>query len=309
MSVPIDSRQLRAFAVLARTGSFTVAAKELCLSQSAVSHSMKALQEDVGCRLFDRMGKSVALTLAGEQLLESTERILSEMNAARRSLKALGEWGRSRLRLGASTTSCQYILPSALRQLKEKFPQCIISIMPGDTKNSVERLMNRQIDLALSLEPRNEPQLEFRPLFEDELMFITSPLHKWAKEGKVTRADIPMQQCILYEKGSYTFRMVEEYFKGEEMVLNAAMELGSMDAIKEMVKLGLGVSILAPWIARKELREGSLVCLPLGKRKLKRRWGIVHWRTRRFSLAEETLVDLCKEICNTPFTNGTVLNE
>src|SRR5471030_3261508 len=104
MSHSLDSRQLRAFSILARTGSFTLAAKELYLSQSAVSHSMKALEQDVGCRLLDRLGKKVMLTQAGEQLLQHTEKILQEMSSARASIEQLGKWGRSRLRIGASTT-------------------------------------------------------------------------------------------------------------------------------------------------------------------------------------------------------------
>src|SRR5205809_6280614 len=104
MTHPIDSRQLRAFATLARKGSFTIAAKELFLSQSAVSHSMKALEQEVGCRLFDRLGKKVVLTQAGEQLFHHVEKILQEMANARVSLQRLGKWGQERLRLGASTT-------------------------------------------------------------------------------------------------------------------------------------------------------------------------------------------------------------
>src|SRR5438445_13015253 len=115
MNHPLDSRQLRAFATLARTGSFTLAAKELYLSQSAVSHSMKALEQDVGCRLLDRLGKKVLLTQAGEQLLHHEQKILSVMSEVRESLQHLGRWGRTRLRIGASTTACQYMLLALLR--------------------------------------------------------------------------------------------------------------------------------------------------------------------------------------------------
>src|ERR1051325_1253341 len=98
MTQPLDTRQLRAFATLARRGSFTLAAKELHLSQSAVSHSMKALETDVGCRLFDRLGKKVLLTQAGEALLQHTEKILQEMATARAVLEEFGKWGVGRLR-------------------------------------------------------------------------------------------------------------------------------------------------------------------------------------------------------------------
>src|SRR5437868_5356810 len=122
MKVPFDSRQLRAFSVLARTGSFTQAARELHLTQSGVSHSMKALENDTGCRLLDKMGKKVVLTQAGEQLLQYATKILRESENARESLAQLGKWGHGRLRLGATTTACQHIIPSVLREFKESFP-------------------------------------------------------------------------------------------------------------------------------------------------------------------------------------------
>ena len=296
MNQPLDSRQLRAFTTLARTGSFTLAAKELYLSQSAVSHSMKVLEQDVGCRLLDRVGKKVWLTQAGEQLLHHTQKILAEMSDARESLQHLGKWGRTRLRIGTSPTACQYILPAVLREFKESFPECWVSVEPVDTPEALALLGENRVDLTLALEPKHDEKLEFHPLFTDELVFLVSPTHPWAVAGHVPREDIPRQRYVLYNKNSYTFRIVEEYFRAEDMVLNSVMEFGSMEAIKELVKLGLGVSILAPWIAQKELQEKSLASLPLGRRKLKRTWGIVHWKGRRLSLAEETFVTLCRTV-------------
>jgi DNA-binding transcriptional LysR family regulator len=297
MLQPLDSRQLRAFTILSRTGSFTVTAQELHLSQSAISHAMKALEQEIGCRLLDRLGKTVVLTQAGEQLLVHAQKILAEMESARSQLGHLGKWGSSRLRIGASTTACQYVLPGVLREFKESFPKCAISIEPGDTPDMIDALRQHRIDLAVNLEPHREEQLEFRPLFTDELLFIVSPLHPWAQTGKVIRTEIPRQHYILYGKGSYTYQMIEDYFRADQVVLHSQLDLGNMEAIKELVKLGLGVSIMAPWTARKELSERSLSALPLGRRKLKRRWGVLHWRGRRLSLAEETFVGLCESVC------------
>src|SRR5690348_2687685 len=133
MNGPLDSRQLRAYCALARTGSFTLTARELHLTQSAVSHSMKALERDVGCRLLHKLGKKIALTQAGEQLLHHATKILQEMENARESLGHLGKWGHGRLRLGVSTTACQYLLPPVLREFKESFAEHAIAIEPGDT--------------------------------------------------------------------------------------------------------------------------------------------------------------------------------
>ena len=297
MKPPLDSRQLRAFTVLARTGSFTQTARELHLTQSGISHSMKALEAETGCRLLDRLGKKVVLTQAGEQLLQHASKILVEMESARDALTQLGKWGKGRLRLGASTTACQHLIPPVLREFKESFPDHAITLEPGDTPELVDSLIHHRIDLALTLEVEREPQLEFHPLFTDELHFLVGALHPWAKAGHVERAEITRQNHILYSKRSVTFRLIEDYFRREQMTLNSVIELGSVEATKELVKLGLGVSILAPWVARREIEEGSLVALPLGRRKLTRRWGLLHWRGKRLNLAEETFIGLCESAC------------
>lgn len=293
---PLDSRQLRAFATLARTASFTAAGRELFLSQSAISHSMRALEEDVGCRLFDRVGKKVSLTMAGEQFLQHAEKILQEMNEARESLQHLGKWGRGRIRIGASTTVCTYILPSVLREFRRDFAHYAITIVPADTAQMLNLLNDGRVDLALALEPKPEERMVFDPLFEDQLAFVTSPQHPWAQSGSVVRSEVPTQNYILYDRQSYTFRLVDEHFRRDRLVLNTFIELGSMEAIKELVKLDLGISVLAPWIAREELQAGTLVALSLGKRKLRRQWGIARWRARSLNLAEETFVRLCRDV-------------
>lgn len=296
MAAPIDSRQLNAFVSIARTGSFTQTARELHLSQPAISHSIQSLEDEIRCRLLDRVGKTVTLTQAGEQFLTHAKRILEEMDAARAGLIQLGKWGHGRLRLGASATACQYILPPVLREFKESFPACIIQIEPCDAPTAVELLQSKKIDLALALEPVPRTNLEFRPLFNDELQFLVSSNHPWARANQVQHDEIKRQHFIFYNRTSYLSEMIQQYFRREKIVLSTSIELGNMEAIKELVKLGLGVSILAPWIARKELSEGSLRAFPLGRRKLNRRWGILLREDRPLNLAQETFVGLCVSV-------------
>jgi DNA-binding transcriptional LysR family regulator len=299
MKGPFDSRQLQAFVILARTGSFTHTAREIFLTQSAVSHSMKALESDAGCRLLDRVGKKVMLTQAGEHLLKHAEIILREMQSARDGIEQLGKWGRGRLRVGATSTMCTALLPAVLREFKESFPHSHIQVEPGDSQDLISSLEQQRIDLALMLSAAADERFEMVPIFADELVFIAAPLHPWAKTSMPPRAEIARQNLIIYRKSSQTFRIVDEYFRAEDIVLNTIIELGSMEAIKELVKLGLGVSIVAPWVVQRELEDGSLVALPLGRKKLKREWAVVHWRGRRLTLAEETFVGLCRAAVET----------
>ncbi len=290
----LDSRQLRAFLMLASKGSFTLAAKELNLTQSAISHAVKALEEDVGCRLLDRMGKKVLLTQAGEQFHSRAEKIFAEMSAARADLDILNQWGQGRLRIGAGEMACQYILPPVLREFQKKFPECRLNIDLGDAVELANSLKLNEIDVAITLEPVNEPSFEFRPLFTDELAFLVNPKHPWATMSRVLRADIPQQKYLFYFCNSRTFDLIENYFRTENMELKSVVEIGSMSAIKELVKLGLGISILAPWIAQVELAKKSLVALPVGRRKLKRKWGLLFLKGRAMGWAEETFARLCE---------------
>lgn len=294
MKPPLDSRQLQAFVRLANNGSFTQTARELFLTQSAISHSMRALEEDIGCRLFDRMGKKLILTQAGEHLLQHAERVLHEMSTAREGIEALGKWGRARLRLGAPASLCAGLLPQVIRKFRQDFPRCDIRVEGGHAHRAVSLLEDGLVDLALTVELPPDERFEFTPLFQDELVLLVAPDHPWAINGFAPRAELPGQQFIVYDKSSHTWRLIDEYFRQDDLSLNAPIELGSMSAIKELVKLNLGVTILAPWVATRELTEGTLVSIPVGRRKLRRQWGMLCWRGRRLSLAEESFLRLCR---------------
>jgi DNA-binding transcriptional LysR family regulator len=149
-------------------------------------------------------------------------------------------------------------------------------------------------DVSITMAPEGIHKCSFHPLFQDELRFITAPVHPWAVASRVNREEIPVENFVLYNKVSYTFRTIQQYFSKENIEINRFIELGSMEAIKELVKIGMGVGILAPWIVRKELEAHSLVSLPLGRTKLKRRWGISYQKGRKLNLIEETFVGLCE---------------
>lgn len=309
MSKPIDSRQLAAFAAVARRQSFTQAAKDLFLTQSAVSHALKALEEDVGVQLIDRSGRQPQLTPAGEKFLRRAEVILREMGAARSELDESTEWGQARLRVGASTTACQYILPTVLREFRESFPKCEIVVQPGDHGRQVELLQSGQVDLALLLAPGGGRDCEFTPLFEDEMCFLVHPGHAWVKTGAVDRESLARETFVLYNRTSHTFQLVSEYFQRERVPLTNVIELGSMEAIKELVKIAVGAAVLAPWIAQTELSSGTLVALPLGKRRLTRQWGVAYSRTHTPTLAEQTFIGLCRSLTQeSQFAGGQSAN-
>ncbi len=298
MEALLDSKQLRAYLCLARHGSFTKAARELGLSQSAVSHAMKALELDVGCRLLDRAGKKVVLTQAGEQLLFHAEKIQHEMASARQALTASGTWGQLRLRVAAPASLCQHLLPAVIREFRESCPRCVLSVVEAGSLTRQELLRNQRVDLALGILPPSSAPTEYRPLFEDELVFLVHPLHRWASQGRADRATIARQHYVLHHHASSLFSLAHDYFRAEGLSLPAAMEFSSLEAIVALLKAGLGVGILPRWVVQKELADHSLVALPLGRRKLRRQWGALYWQGKQLSSAEEMFVGLCRSVAD-----------
>lgn len=295
MDQPLDTRQLRAFVSLARSGSFTQAGRELHLTQSAISHAIKSLETDLACQLFHRQGKSVHLTHHGRELLPHAESIMQAMAQARATLGALDKTPRGRLIIGCTPAASQFILPTVFREFKESFPQYEIRVMPGETPQTIERLTNNEIDIAVTLRPGDVTRLDCHQLFEDELEFLVSPLHPWsAKPPKIK--DAATQTFIVSSRNSLNFHLIQEFFLRQGVRLHHFIELGSSEAIKELAKLGLGVAIAARWIAREELEAGQLVAVPLPKARLKRRWVTSTLKGRPLNLAERTFVGLCEEV-------------
>ncbi len=295
MDHAIDTRQLRAFVCLARSGSFTQAGRELHLTQSAISHAIKSLETDLGSQLFHRQGKSVHLTHAGRELLPHAETILQSMSHARAVLGTLDQTPRGKLRIGCTTAAAQFILPTVFREFKESFPLYEIQVVCGETPDTIERLLKNQVDIAVSLKPQDASRLSCHAIFEDELEFLVSPLHPWAQKAPKLK-EAAQETFIVASRNSLNFTLIQEFFLKQGVRLGSFIELGSSEATKELAKLGIGVAIAARWIARAEIQAGQLIPLPLPKAKLKRHWVVSTLHERPLNLPERTFIGLCEEV-------------
>ncbi len=295
MDHAIDTRQLRAFVCLARSGSFTQVGRELHLTQSAISHAIKSLEADLRSQLFHRQGKSVHLTHAGRELLPHAEAILQSMSHARAVLGTLDQTPRGKLRIGCTTAAAQFILPTVFREFKESFPLYEIKVVTGETPDTIEKLIKNQVDITVSLRPTDVGKLSCHPIFDDELEFLVSPLHAWAQKAPKAK-DAASETFIVASRNSLNFALIQEFFMKQGVRLTNFIELGSSEATKELAKLGIGVAIAARWIARAEIEAGQLIALPLPKAKLKRRWIVSTLKYRPLNLPERTFIGLCEEV-------------
>jgi DNA-binding transcriptional LysR family regulator len=291
---PMETRLLRMFCAVAEGGGLGAAADRLHLTPSAISHGIKALERELGCRLFERAGKKIVLNQAGEQLLAQVQPPLNSLDAAAEAIKRLGKWGQTRLRIGAAASVCCYLLPDVIGELKRSNPRLEFQVESGDTPEMVELLKTHKVDLAICLAPENGSGLEIRSLFRDELMFTFAASHPWAAGRPIPRDEMRTQPLILYQRASFTARLVSDFFRKLDLVPSTIMEIASIEAIKELVKLNLGVSVLAPWAVEQELTRGALKMRPLDTKPLTRRW-VALWLTgRRLTLVEETFCKLCR---------------
>ena len=292
---PFDTRQLEAFDTLCATGSFTEAAKRLLLTQSAISHSMRTLEEEAGCQLIRRQGKKVSLTEAGERLLRFARPFLQEMSAVKEELAGYEKFGAGRIRLGASQQACRFFLPNWVKEFKKGIPQCRFEVYGEDTPKCLQMLGLGALDLAITLEPIKNLEIDFVPCFRDELRLITTADHEWARNNEVDWTKISGENFILDNRASYSFRMINDYFEQNGLKLTSFMEISSSDASKELIKLGLGVGVMANWLVEEEVACGDLVSLPMGFGKLTRTWGISVRKGRKLNKAERIFMKIAEE--------------
>lgn len=296
MNPTLETQHLRVFVTLAHHLNMSRAAQELALTPSGISHCLKSLESDLGCRLFERNSRKVSLTLAGKEFLIEAEDILKRMNDARSRLRTWMDWRKGCLHVAASTTACQYILPPALREFRASFPDYTIQIDPCSAQQAVEAINQERVDLGVFVQPLQTAGLSFVAMAEDELHYLVNPVHTWALKGKVNAAQVAKQNFILPERSSETYALIETYFRREGIRIKPFIEIGSEEAIKQFVRLDLGIGLLPNWIVATEIKQCSLISLPLGRRRLRRRWGVLHARNRKLSFAESIFVDLCRNV-------------
>lgn len=292
----IDSQMMRIFAVVARSMSMTRAAEELGITVSAVSHSLKKLEADLGCTLIERLPKKLSLTPAGRDFLTESEAILQRMARARERVTPWADTTRGQLRIGCSTTACLYLLPPALREFRESFPKFTVKIEITTPESAVDRIAEGRIDLALAVTPARLGPCSFLPVAEEQMVFLVNPFHPWALRQRVQRSEISGERLILPERGTDSFSLIEDYFRKENVRVRPFLEINSEEAVKQFVRLDIGAAILPEWIARSEIHQRSLASLPLGRRRLVRDWGILAPKERRFTFAENVFIGISRNV-------------
>jgi LysR family transcriptional regulator, low CO2-responsive transcriptional regulator len=290
-----EIRHLVAFTTVLETGGFTKAARSLNLTQSALSHQIKTLEEQLGVEVFARLGKRTVLTQAGEILLKYATVVLRELNEARQALLELQDPGRGRLRISAAGYSCYQLLPRILQEFKAKYPRVELSVSADYTGEAVQHLLEGMLDIAILVAPPPVRGLKIEPLATDELYVIVPANHPWAKRRRIRWNDLATQVLITYNKASQTHQLLLQRLTKEGVSTAETMEVREAEAVPEMVKVGLGVAVLPPWVVRTDMQAGTLIARPLGLKGLRRSWAIAYIQGGRQPAYGQAFINICHE--------------
>ena len=289
--------QLRAFVEVVAHGSFTAAAKQLNLTQPAVTHQVQELERRLNVTLVERLGKRAHLTQAGEKLIEHARSLLEEDSRTLSDMRRFTDGWLGRVRIGTSMTVLMYLLPPLLRQLKTDYPLLEINLKAGLTSTTLEMLKANALDLGLCALPIEDAAFEVTHLFEDELVAIL-PAGLGPTPKKVTPASLADCPLILTNQNSALRRTINDWLTQAGPPPKPVMEFDNVEAIKSVVAVGLGASIVPSLcLGAGHVPASNMIVKPLSPR-LARRVGLVKLRGKRgtegMKLVTEAILTLRK---------------
>ncbi len=277
----MDIHHLRVFLSVYRHRSFSKASKGLYLSQPTVSEHIKTLEDELNCRLFDRLGRTIIPTEEAGLLYPLAEQIIEEVESIKGKILSAGRDLTGDILLGASTIPGTYILPYVISDFKKMNPGVSFRVIIEDSRRITEMVLNHDLVLGVVGAEMDNESLEFEPFIEDELILaVSGDLADGDPIGLEELSDLPF---VIREEGSGTRKTVQRYLsaRGIDLTrLNIVAELGSTDSVKEAIKAGLGASILSRVAIREELEREILKEVGIKGLKMERNFFFVTHRKR-----------------------------
>jgi len=275
----LEMRHLQLVRAIAEEGGVTRAGRRLHLSQSALSHQLRDAEERLDARLFDRIGKRMVLTAAGERLLRSARSVLEEMERAEQEIRGQGSRAGGRLRLTTQCNTVYHWLPSRLRLFHRAHPDVDLEVVAGATDDPLPALLEGAIDLAIVYRTRRHPRLAYRPLFRDEIVVVMRPGHALARRPYVDAPDFAGEHLIVYSVPRESNLVFREVLIPAGVAPARVTHVQLTEGIVELVKEGLGLTVLARWSVAPQIERGELVARPLTAAGRFRHWSAA-WRAK-----------------------------
>ncbi|MDM9615206.1 DNA-binding transcriptional regulator YeiE [Kosakonia cowanii] len=284
----ITLRQLEVFAEVLKSGSTTQASQRLALSQSAVSAALTDLEGQLGVQLFDRVGKRLVVNEHGRLLYP---RALAALEQAS-EIEQLFREANGAIRVFASSTIGNYILPEVIAHYRRDFPELPLELSVGNSQDVITAVADFRVDIGLIEGPCHAAEIIAEPWLEDELVVFAPPSSPLL-QGEVTLEALAAAPWILRERGSGTREIVDYLLLSHLPQFQLGMELGNSEAIKHAVRHGLGISCLSRRVIAEQLETGTLVEVPLPLPRLVRTLWRIHHRQKHLSSALTRFIRYC----------------
>jgi DNA-binding transcriptional LysR family regulator len=292
----VDIRKLEVFCKVYELRSFSRAGDETYLSQPTVSGHIKSLEDHLECRLFDRLGKEIVPTRAGDILYEYAVKIIQLRDETERAINLFQGKLKGRLLIGGSTIPGDYILPALLGQFREIYPDVVTSLKVADTKQVIDMILDAQVEVGMVGARVEHPSIIYQMFQEDHLILAAAYGHPLSRKGPLTPTDLPRVPFVLREYGSGTRMAIEQALRELSLSLknfNIVAEMGSTQAVKETLKAGAGVSLLSRRAVEDDLRFNFLVEIPVEGLNIKRHFYLIAHRSRTMSPICEAFWKFC----------------
>lgn len=282
----MDIHRLEVFCKVLELQSFTKAADAVCLTQPTVSEHIRALEEMLGEKLIDRLGREVLPTPAGKILYRYARNMIQMRNEAIQALEKYKGNLAGHLLIGASTIPGTYILPGLIGAFKEKYPDIRITLKISGSSEIVDRILDGSLEMGLIGARWEDRRIALEEIYSDELLLVVFAEHPWAKRDSIELEELAHASFILREKGSGTRKVMVQLLEShgfDPLRLNAVAEMGSTEAVRQGIKAKIGVSILSARAVSEDLESGALVAVPLNGIRLFRPFFLAQRKNRRLS--------------------------
>lgn len=290
----MEIRQLKYFLAVVQRGSVGAAAEANYVTQPAVTLQIQKLEEELGQKLFERRGRRVAPTQAGQLLARHAELVIRRLDQLADAMAGLKGSESGYLRMGNIDAASVYVLPGLYRSFHRKYPGVKIEIIVGDTSRLLAALRRGEVDLATTTLPIDAGEFDSLPIYRDEMVLVAHPKHVLARRKRVTLHDVVEAGLITYPPRAVTRRLIDRVFIENDLSLNATMEIGSPEAIKRLTQAGLGASILPRPVVAPEVRRGALRVIQLGPVRFQRTIGMVYRHEESLSPPARVFLDMVK---------------
>jgi len=294
----MEDHRLKAFCLVVEMKSFSKAAEAKLMTQSAMSHLIKNLEDELGVKLLSRQGKTVLPTPAGRVFYASAKQILEQYRKMDDAVSALTHKVKGPLPIGASMTIATYLLPQVFYTFFRKYPEVQIDLSVSNTEGIINDLREGTIDIGIV-----EGNIKNTPVFieeiaEDEIVLIASDDNQLTKKDLLSPRDLLSQPFILPEAGSGIREFIDDYFhtaKIDAKDIKIAMTIGNPELSVQLVQSGIGISFVSKWSVFKAIKDGSINILNISGRKLKRKIYLVSVEKEPVTMTGKIFWDFLKE--------------